>query len=286
MRAWRGLAVGLTLGALLAVPAGAAADGGAYIDFSGGTGSGQGGTHFLPGDPVSGLAYVSVPRAHQSLLDRGPFYVYLVPGRGWIQEGKPLPPGTTRLGTATISHDSGAVFAIETDFTVPGLPGAYYTIQICNEPCTISGFRETLSGQISIVQTEREAELLNAEAKLHAKNWSLQRKLRKAGKEIEELSAGLEQSQASAPDATTGEAPVREPSPSGGAAAGRASTDAAGRPIVDGWALVTLGLAFLVALTAVTLALVFTRRHAPRIVVPDTIEGLELEPQLAPAERR
>jgi hypothetical protein len=248
----------------------AVADGGAYIEFRGP----RPGSHFLPGDDASGTAFVAIPERHEELLDRGPFYVYLVPGNKWIQEGKALPEGVIRLAAATIERDSGTTFEISTSFTVPDVPGEYYTIQFCNEPCTISGFRESLSGQISIVQTLREGSLLNEQQRLYGKNWHLRRQVRKANKAIEDLQVIIDAA-GSERDDLVRQIKVLE--------AESARAEEIARPLAEGWALVAIAIAFLVSLVAVTLGIVFSRRHRPTLVVPDTIAELdeELEDTLA-----
>jgi hypothetical protein len=278
MRARRWIVVGFVLGACLALPLEAAADGGAFIEFRGGSGSGAGGTHFLPGDSASGLSYVSVPERWQDLLDRGPFYVYVV-SRGWIREGRPLPEGAIRVGTATIEHETRTTFLIRMSFQVPDVPGDYYNIQICNDPCTVSGFREPLTGSMSIVQTTREAQLLNEQQKLWGRNWSLQRQLRKANKANGELTAGLEQSNRSNIELSAEIGRLEsalEDATNADAATGTSSVDN-GRPLVEAWALVAIVVALLVALVSVALGVIFSRRHAARIVVPDTIAELDGE---------
>ena len=52
----------------------------------------------------------------------------------------------------TIEHDRGTAFALSASFTVPDPPGDSYAPGVCNDPCTISGFREPLTGGISIVR--------------------------------------------------------------------------------------------------------------------------------------
>jgi hypothetical protein len=257
------------VGTLLLVPAqSASSDGGAFIDFRGD----RSGTHFLPGDSASGSAFVSIPERWQDLLDRGPFYVYLVPDNRWIREGRPLPEGVIRLGVATIEHDSRTIFRIGTSFTVPDVPGEYYTVQMCNDPCTVSGFRESLSGQISIVQTAREAELLNEQQRLFGKNWHLRRQVRRGDREIEELQTMVDSAQSERDDL----ARQVDDLESAIAAAERASDQS--RPLVEGWALVAMGIAAIVALTSVALGLVFARRRAdPPLLVPDTIAELDEE---------
>ncbi|HYZ12294.1 MAG TPA: hypothetical protein VFA08_01635 [Actinomycetota bacterium] len=248
----------------------AMADGGAYIEFRGP----RPGSHFLPGDDASGTAFVAIPKRHEELLNRGPFYVYLVPGNKWIQEGKALPEGVIRLAAATIERDSGTTFEITTSFTVPDVPGEYYTIQFCNDPCTISGFRESLSGQISIVQTLREASLLNEQQRLYGKNWHLRRQVRKATKEIEDLqlmidSAGSERSDLIQQIDDLEAEIIRD----------QQAPAEIRRPLAEAWALVALGIAVVVALTSIGLGIVFARRrdvHTP-FVVPDTIAELDRE---------
>lgn len=277
MRARRWIVVGFVLGTALALPIEAAADGGAFIEFRGGSGSGAGGTHFLPGDVAAGTGYVFVPERWQDLLDRGPFYVYVV-SRGSIREGRPLPEGAIRVGTATIEHDSRTTFLIQMSFAVPDVPGDLYNVQICNDPCTVAGFREPLTGTMSIVQTTREADLLNKQQKLWGENWSLERQLRKANKANGELTAGLEQSSRSniALTAEVGRLEGALADANAAPTTGTSQVDG-GRPLVEAWALVGIVVALLVALMSVALGLIFSRRHAARIVVPDTIAELDEE---------
>lgn len=265
MRLRRWIVVGCTIGATLALPLNAAADGGAYIEFRR--------THYLPGETAVGVAYVSIPEPRQALLERGPFHVYVVP-RGWIQEGRPLPEGVIRVGTAVVERNSGTTFEVQISFAVPDLPGEYYNVQMCNDPCTIAGFRESLSAQISIVQTRREADLLNEQQRLFGKNWSLRQKLRQADKAYEELGASLEETfdrmvQLSA------ENDLLEGELEGAAAPSAGGSADDGRSLVEGWALFAIVVALLVGFVSVTLGIVFRRRRGPRLDVPDTIAELD-----------
>jgi hypothetical protein len=258
--------VALTAVVLVLPARSAAADGGAYIQFDR--------THYIVGSAAQGVGYVAIPEPRQDLLARGPFYVYLVPGKTWIQEGRPLPEGVIKLGTATIEHDSRTTYRISTSFTVPDLPGDLYTIQLCNEPCTVSGFRESLSGQISIVQTLREAALLNEQQRLFGKNWHLRRQVRKANKEIEDLQLMIDAARSERSDLIQQiddlEAEIVRD---------QQAPEEIRRPLAEGWALVALGIAVVVALTSIVLAIVFARRRVPHapFVVPDTIAELDKE---------
>jgi hypothetical protein len=267
MRVRLGLAA-LMAGVLVLPAQIAGADGGSYFDFRGP----RSGSHFLPGDGMSATAFVSIPEQHQDLLDRGPFYLFLASAGHSIREGRPLPQGTIRLGTAAIEHDSRTTFRITTNFTVPDVPGELYTVWFCNEPCTVSGFREPLYGQVSIVQTLREASLLNEQQRLFGKNWHLRRQVRRGDREIEELQTMVDSAQSERDDL----ARQVDDLESAIAAAERASDQS--RPLVEGWALVAMGIAAIVALTSVALGLVFARRRAdPPLLVPDTIAELDEE---------
>jgi hypothetical protein len=273
MRTLRAATVATLTGVLLLAPSSAGADGGAYIDLDR--------THYLPGETAIGIGYVSIPESKQDLLERGPFYVYVVPEPAWIREGRPLPEHVIRVGTASIERDAGTAFEVRTTFTVPDVPGDYYTVQLCNDPCTISGFREPLTALISIVRTEREAELLNRVDQLERDVWGAQRKARKAQKlntELqEELGASREHALELSAEVSRLEREVA------GAPPAPAATTVEDRPLVDAWALFGLGVAVIVAVLAFGLALVLARRPVvPRLVVPDTIEELEREEEPAP----
>jgi hypothetical protein len=256
MRARRTIVAGFVAGMVLAAPHPAAADGGAYLDF--------GGTHYLPGETATGVGYVSIPVKQQDLLDRGPFFVYVVPPRAWIQIDKPLPSGVIRVDTATITPEGTTIFEIRTSFTVPEVPaGDYYTVQICNSPCTIAGFSEPLSGSISIVQTAREAELLDENQKLYGKNWSLRRQVRKAEKANADLTAELTAARESLAASSADVERLRAELASAPAATVAPPGDE-GRPIVDGWALVAIVGALIVGLTAIALGLGFARQSEGR----------------------
>jgi hypothetical protein len=161
-------------------PGTASANGGAYIEFEG--------THHLPGEQVTGEVYVSIPKGERDLLGRGPFYAYLLPGNAFIEEGRPIPPGAIRVGTFTVESD-GKQTELRVSFTVPDVAGDYYQVGLCNDPCTVAGFDETVSGTVSIVATAREGRLLSQNGKLHAQAAGLERDLRKAEKTAEERAA-------------------------------------------------------------------------------------------------
>lgn len=184
MRAWRGILVGALVGATLVMPTAAAADGGAYIEFDR--------THYLPGETAVGETYVYVPRKQQGLLERGPFFAFLLTDGAVIRKGASIPDGAIRLGTFTVEPFKAKWFEMQVSFTVPDLPGDFYTIAVCNDPCTIVGFKEALSGLISVVQTVREGALLTAQQRLRGRIYSLHRTVRKDAKRYAELEGSFD----------------------------------------------------------------------------------------------
>lgn len=193
-RRWLGFVVPLAW-VLMLTPAEASADGGAYIELDR--------THFLVGSTGHAETYVSVPAGKQHLFERGPFYLYVTPTRSPVTEGRPLPSQAVRVATMTIEHDRSTAFELSASFTVPDLPGDYYELGVCNDPCTISGFREPITAGISIVQTAREAELLNDRQHLVGETYGLKRQIKKLRNENADLErrlshAGMQESELTA----------------------------------------------------------------------------------------
>lgn len=177
----RSLRVAIAVGALalpLLTSTPARADGGAYLWFER--------TYNYPGTTAEAYASVYVPQAKRAILDRGPFYLYVLTGGSSIREGRPMPDGAIRLGTFSIERDR-KWFEFEVGFTVPELPGGFYTVAVCNEPCTVAGFREPLVGVLPIVATAREEQLLRQQGRMQGRIGTLHRDLRKAQREVVEL---------------------------------------------------------------------------------------------------
>jgi hypothetical protein len=256
MHAWRGIVVGALVGAALVMPTAAAADGGAYIEFDR--------THYLPGETAVGEAYVYVPRERQGLLERGPFFAFLLTNGAVIGEGAPIPDDAMRLGTFTVEPFKAKWFEMRVSFTVPDLPGDLYSVVVCNDPCTIVGFREALSGFVSVVQTVREGALLTAQQQLQGQIYSLRRTIRKDGKRYGELEdafdANYRERSQLATQVSMLQDQLRGASPVG--------VDGPARPVIAPWVGVMIVLALLL-LAAVLEARSGRRRHgataAPRV---------------------
>jgi hypothetical protein len=169
--------VGATLLAQLAIAPAAGADGGSFIELDR--------TYYQPGAQAIAKAYVAIPKSERSILERGPFWVYVLPKDvRYLQTGKPIPSGAIRVGMFTIKPANGA-FALRAAFTVPQLSGGYYSIATCNDPCTVAGFKERLTGTFRVVSTAVEAKLLKQKGELQARVFGLQRELRKAAQDAE-----------------------------------------------------------------------------------------------------
>jgi hypothetical protein len=83
-------------------------------------------------------------------------------------------------------------YELESAFTVPDLDPGWYEIGVCNDPCTISGFRESLGGSLSIVETRREAQLLTANDRLRGQLFGLRREVRRAERRLTEVEDELD----------------------------------------------------------------------------------------------
>jgi hypothetical protein len=252
MRRGRWIGAAMLVGATLAAPSVAWADGGAYLDLDR--------THYLPGQTARAEGYVSIPRAKQGLVERGPFYVFVVPPRTAVREGRPIPADAVRVGTVSIERERGTTFELRSSFVVPELGGDSYWLYVCNDPCTISGFREPLTGTISIVATAREGKLLTEVNRLNGRMWSLRRQVRKAERADEEHRAQLGSAEVARSELAIR---VRELE----AAAAAMATSSGRRPVVSTWGALTLAGGLL----ALALALVVRHGRRPRTGGPHPI---------------
>ena len=260
MRRGRWIGAAMLVGATLGGPSVAWADGGAYLDLDR--------THYLPGQAAHAEGYVYVPRAKQHLFERGPFYLYVTQERTPLIEDRPIPERAVRVGTVSIDRERGTEFELSASFVVPQLDGESYALAVCNEPCTISGFRESLTGTISIIATAREGELLNQVDLMKRQAWNLRRQVRKSERVDEELRAQLGLAEVARSELAIR---VRELE----AAAVRA-TPSGRRPSVSMWVALTLAG----GLFASALALVVRRRRRRRLgpAVPDPIVAMRAAP--------
>lgn len=167
---------------VIAAPTSATADGGAYLEFDR--------TYYVPGDRATVTAFVDVPRKQESLFQRGPFYVVAVPRHASLIEGRPIPAGAVRLATLAIEEQEDS-YALTASFMVPDLGWGFHEVDVCNDPCTLTGFRQPLTGGISLVDSRREARLLSENGRLSSRVFGLRRQLRRAVREIGDLESQL-----------------------------------------------------------------------------------------------
>ena len=269
MRVARWFSAIALIGGSLALATPARADGGAYISFDE--------TYYVRGETAHAEGYVWIPERQREILDRGPFYAYLIPrSASYLTEGRPLPPGTIRVGTFNIEPFGKQEIELSVSFTIPDVATGSYIAQLCNDPCTVAGFREPQTGELTIAATTAEVELLRERDRLGGEIYAMKRKLRRAGNDAEDLQVALDAAVADR-DAYALRIAELEAHASARITAPASPVAAidAGRPLVDPWALVSLVGGALVVLLAIGLALVFSRRQRPILRIPDTIAELE-----------
>lgn len=257
------MALTITVVPLALAPA-ARADGGAYFQLD---------RTYYPGGSIAKVeTYVFVPANQQDVFDRGPFYAYLLPGGSWLTEGRPVPRDAVRIGTFTVEPTGRRTFELSGSFVIPRVETGTYDLQLCNDPCTIAGFREPLTGLLTIAASETEADLLRKTTKLEWRAAGLRRLVAKLQRTKEGLEGTLRDAVVDR-DAARADLAVLRSSLSVVSPATVSSADA-NRPLVDAWGLVTLGGALLLALVSVALAIVFSRRHrVPATAGPRTVSG-------------
>jgi len=183
MRGIRRLLLTAMIGGSVLAPIGAEANGGAYLEFDR--------TYYLAGDSGHAVTYVSLPVSKEHLLEEGPFYVFALPAGASLREGRPIPSSAVRLGIVTVTEEDDA-YEFTTEFTVPELDPGFYETGVCNDPCTISGFRESLGGSLSIVETRREAQLLTTNDRLRGQLFGARREVRRAERRLAAVDGELE----------------------------------------------------------------------------------------------
>ena len=263
MRSVRWFVIAAVVGPVLAIPAGAGANGGAYIEFNR--------THYLPGDTVVGEAYVFVPLGKQHLFDRGPFHAYVWTDQ--VRESRAIPDGALRVGTFSVEQLMPRQFELTVRFRMPDLAGRRYVVSLCNDPCTVSGFRESLVGEVSVVQTVREGTLLTKQSRLESRVYGLARDARRAERKVEILEPALTVSEEArtglATEVTRLKAEIRRlearlspgaPPEPASQPASSSEDQAAARPLIDPWAAATVAAALVVLAAALTLR----HRASPR----------------------
>jgi hypothetical protein len=269
----RGAFVVVTVAGLLAaMPAGSARAGGNWLDIrredavSSRWESWSG--PFVPGTAleVRATLYARGPQASR-LRDSGPYYAWIAPERGRVDVPM-LPGGAIRLSAFDLHWTSENFAVARTSFVLPPLPSGRYTIDVCNDPCRLSGFGEFVQGWASVVQSAEAVTLQRQKERIRGTLYEARRDATRARNDAESLQADLNDSEATR---ASMEARVAVLTDELGSVRRRAQVAAAAsrRPFVDPW----LGVLLAVAALSLAVALVI-RRRATRIVVPDTPEEL------------
>jgi hypothetical protein len=254
----------MTLATVLAVPSEAAANGGAYIQLDR--------EHYRPGEHGTASTYVTVPKRREGIFDRGPFYLYVMPEGTGLREGRPIPAAAIRIGTFSVEEEKEQ-YELSASFVVPELAGDFYSLGVCNDPCTITGFREPLSAQLSVVATRREAELLATNSRVWNQMYRWRRDARRAERRVERLEEELALEVANGAADREELASEIERLEAELTAARRRATEAAARPPVE-----PRLVGGIVALALVTAGLSLRRRR--RIVVAPIGNGSDPLPRV------
>ncbi len=224
---------------------------------------------FVPGTAleVRATLYARDPRANR-LRGSGPYYAWIAPGRGGRVDVRGLPAGATRLSAFRLHWTSENFAVARTSFVLPSLPSGQYTIEVCDDPCRLSGFGEYVQGWASVVQTAEAATLQRQKERVEATLYQVRRDAAGARKDVARVQARLNDSEATRASQT---ARVGALTDELGSAHRRAQAAAVSgdRPFVDPW----IGLLLAFAVLSLAGALVM-RRRAGRIVIPDTPEEL------------
>ncbi|MEO8292061.1 MAG: hypothetical protein ABI635_02885 [Actinomycetota bacterium] len=270
----RALCVIVTVAGLLAaLPAGAARAGGNWLDIrpedtvSGRWESWSG--PFVPGTALEVRArlYAHGPQADR-LRESGPYFAWMAPESGDRVDLPGIPSGAVRLSAFELHWTSPHFAVARTSFVVPALPSGRYTIDVCDDPCRLSGFGDFVQGWTSVVQSAEAASLQRQKERLQGILVQVRRDAAAARRDVERVQADLNDSQATRASLTARVAVLTDELAS---ARRRTATTtvASARPLVAPW----LGL--LLAVAGLSLAAAMAgRRRAVRIVVPNTPEEL------------
>jgi hypothetical protein len=272
----RGLFVVVTVAGLLAVMSpGAAMAGGNWLDIrrDDGVRGGQWQTFpgpFLPGTALEVRArlYVQSERAADRLRTSGPYYAWIAPVGGRVDD-REIQTGALRVSVFAVHWPSGSASPVaRTSFVLPALPSGDYTIEVCNDPCTLSGFGDFVQGWTSIVQSAEAAKLHRQRDRFHFRFNQARADAGRAHREAERLQADLDAGEGERAALTARIAVLTDQLDSVRRRV-EATTTPVNQTLVDPWVGVLLGIALLSLA-----AMIRFRYRARRIVVPDTLEEL------------
>jgi hypothetical protein len=129
--------------------------------------------------------------SYRGTVADGPFHLYMVPGYRYLPRNGSIPGWAEPVGSLTIKEATGnyCCWVASTTFTVPQVPPGRYTLDYCNDPCTLDGIGDLVGGSFRVAAGEEQARLLSHIERLEAKVEALPRlkqKLRGVeGKQLE-----------------------------------------------------------------------------------------------------
>jgi hypothetical protein len=210
--------------------------------------------------------YVQSEHAIGRLRSSGPYYAWIARSGGRV-DVQGIPADSVRLSAFVLRWTSRNFAVAHASFVMPALPSGDYTIEVCNDPCTLSGFGDFVQGWTGVVQSTEAAQLQRQRERFRSRFIHARSDAAQTRRESERLQADLEDSEGARATLTARIAVLtdqldsaRRPEP---------APVSAGRTFVDPW------VGVLLALAALSLAAMIRFRYrARRIVVPDTLEEL------------
>ena len=257
--------------AVVLLPAVPASAGGNWLDFRRDPSVGAGGGRNLGTWAViavgqrivarAGIWTTSNPHRRERLSD-STYYAWLSSGEGFL-EGTKLPADAIRLAPFRFHWTSNRTATARARFTVPSVPSGEYEVQVCDDPCTFSGFGDYVQGWITVRQTPEEARLF---ALARDRRWQVHQLSQKVG-HLQGKAEGLEHELTVAERALGTHLRLQQAAGRAGAfdASGLGTSAVSTRPIVPGWAVLVLALAIVAA------AVVIRRRGPSAFEIPDTV---------------
>jgi hypothetical protein len=221
---------------------------------------------YVPGTSleVRTTIYAKSHRFGDRLRTSGPYYAWFSPDHGRVDVSG-LRPGAVRLSVLEVRWTSSQFAVVHGSFVVPSSPSGRYTIEVCNDPCTLSGFGQFVQGFTGVVQSSEAAHLVRQQDRLRS---TLAATRRAAERSSRAAAARLSDAEAARASAIASVAVLTDQLDSARRrAAATAATDP--RPVVAPWVGVMLAAA-IASLAAATVI----RRRRQAIVIPDTGEEL------------